>query len=148
MSLEHSPPPHPLTPTWELELTPSPTPSPPPHSSPISLHTHSHKPQPIVVRHNLPEQASNGDEFKSGGTLDAENSRKITTPGENLSPLLLLSEERGNRGGTEEGKLEPPEGPPEQSELSLEVRGEESIPPNSDTQTGDPPASEQVRFGT
>lgn len=106
-SSDHTPSPPPLTPTRELELTPSLTPSPPPLCSHSSPHSHlSHK--PVVVRHDVSsiegELVSN---FQSGGPPISDSAPREKLVIENIS-----SSSEG--GGTREGKLEPPEGPPQQ----------------------------------
>lgn len=109
-SPDHTPSPPPLTPTRELELTPSLTPSPPPlpsHSSPNSHLSH----KPVVVRHDMASM--------EGALRISEHEANLQSSGlpksgswEQLVIENISSSSEG--GGTKEGKLEPPEGPPQQ----------------------------------
>ena len=105
-SPDHTPSPPPLTPTRELELTPSLTPSPPPlpsHSSPNSHLSH----KPVVVRHDMPS--------KEGALRISEQETNLQSsgpPSSKSGSWDISSSSEG--GGTKEGKLEPPEGPPQQ----------------------------------
>ena len=122
-SPDHTPSPPPLTPTRELELTPSLTPSPPPlpsHSSP-----NSHK--PVVIRHGI---ASMEGELEESNLQLSVLTIPESAPRENLVIENISSSSEG--GGTKEGKLEPPEGPPRR-EGDL---GELKLPfPQLDTRT-------------
>ena len=93
------------------------------------------------MRHSLPKQSSDEDDFKSRGPSDADISRKIS------APLILMTEggcrETENRGREEEGKFEPSGGPPEQI---LEGGQKESRPQYSSKLTADIPAFDEVMF--